>query len=361
MVSLQAAQFTQSKHHMAYRFKLDEPFDKGFRRIAREQLDRTIAELTDGHVAPSGIHESRKALKRLRALLRLAAPAIGDKAFARRNRALRRIARLLSGSRDTAVIAETLDGLVATTQPGAAALDAARDLLNTPDAGRAVTLDADIAETARVLLLKEARQFVHLPFKGKTFAAVHGGLEHSYREARKTLRAAYKTPSDDGFHELRKTVQWHWRHMTLLSRAWPDAFATRVSAARELSQILGDDHDLAMLRHAVRTSEMLAEEHRAVIEDICLSKQAALRRAAEHRAHRLFAEPAGAFVRRIGLYWRFGPDIKAWPPEMFDHAAEAVEPAPAPAAGDLKVVTSPESAVELAAKTPGRSQSQRRA
>lgn len=361
MVSLHAARSLQSKHQMAYRFKLDEPFDKGFRRIAREQLDRTIAELTDVRVAPASVHESRKALKRLRALARLAAPAIGDRAFQRRNRALRRIGRLLSGSRDAAVIAETLAELVAPTQSGAAVLDAVRDQMNNPDAGRAVTLEADVAETVRLLLLKEAKQFAHMPFKGESFAAVQGGLEHSYREARKALRLAYAAPSDDGFHELRKTVQWHWRQMNLLSRAWPEEFATRVAAARELSQILGDDHDLAMLRQAVHASEILGAEHRAVIDEICVAKQHALRRAAEYRARLLFAEPASVFVKRIGHYWLLGPDVKAWPLKNVDRASEPVASAHVASTEDLNAVTSPESAVGLAAKTPGRSQSQRSA
>ncbi len=30
---------------MPYRFKIDEPVEKGFRRIAREQLDVALAEL----------------------------------------------------------------------------------------------------------------------------------------------------------------------------------------------------------------------------------------------------------------------------------------------------------------------------
>ena len=56
---------------MPYRFKIDEPVEKGFRRIAREQLDVALAELAAPQVPPKGVHECRKALKRLRALVRL--------------------------------------------------------------------------------------------------------------------------------------------------------------------------------------------------------------------------------------------------------------------------------------------------
>ena len=57
---------------MPYRFKIEEPVEKGFRRIAREQLDLALTELAAPQVLPKGVHECRKALKRLRALVRLA-------------------------------------------------------------------------------------------------------------------------------------------------------------------------------------------------------------------------------------------------------------------------------------------------
>lgn len=63
---------------MPYRFKIDEPVEKGFRRIAREQVDAALQELAAPEVQPKGVHECRKSLKRLRALVRLAASALGD-------------------------------------------------------------------------------------------------------------------------------------------------------------------------------------------------------------------------------------------------------------------------------------------
>ncbi len=42
---------------MPYRFKINEPVEKGFRRIAREQLDAALAELAAPEIAPSGVHE----------------------------------------------------------------------------------------------------------------------------------------------------------------------------------------------------------------------------------------------------------------------------------------------------------------
>lgn len=292
---------------MAYRFKLDESPDKGLRRIAREQFERAISELSPLDVEPTGVHESRKALKRLRALVRLVGPALGKKVASRRNAALREIARLLSDQRDQAVLSETIDKLDWSVDVETrAALQQLRDHLGKTPLDLKRPLNLDTAQRARLALLKEARHFSKSSFKSRGFEALRPGLHASYRSARRAMKSAYRTQTDDAFHDLRKTVQWHWRQMALLSRAWPEAFEARISAARELSLILGDDHDLAMLSLAASNAENLPASARAAIDRALRKEQRALRSAAEHRAARLFAESAGAFCARIEVYWSAG-------------------------------------------------------
>ena len=52
------------------------------------------------------MHETRKALKRLRALVRLLREELGEQAFERENAALRDVARRLAGARDAEVDGE---------------------------------------------------------------------------------------------------------------------------------------------------------------------------------------------------------------------------------------------------------------
>ncbi len=348
---------------MAYRFKLDEPLDKGFRRIARAQLDRTLAEVSEITTNPSGVHESRKALKRLRALLRLVMPAIGDKSFERRNAALRRIARMLSVSRDADVLAKTYDGVMGANEDLDALLSNARDsVLAQHEQARAV-ITTETAEQVKVLLAKEFKQFSRSSFKGRDFSAIERGLETSYRAVRRALKLIKKKPSDENFHDLRKAVQWHWRHMSLLSRAWPDAFSVRVAASRELSQMLGDDHDLAMLHQAALNARDISNEAQSAIIGECHARQAAIRAAIQPRAARLFAEAPSPFVRRIGSYWAHGCHVTPWPaPSSVVRDSEKVSFVPSLAVSTKSANAPPEagSTNVLAAKTPGRSQSQRR-
>ncbi|MFA5955447.1 CHAD domain-containing protein [Hyphomicrobium sp.] len=289
---------------MPYRFKINEPVEKGFRRIAREQLDASLAELAGPEVGPRNVHECRKSLKRLRSLVRLAADAIGSGKALRRTKSLGDIAKLLSARRDRTVMLETISKLSHETPDTASALDPLKESLGSHAPEEAEALDADIAARARMLLLQEAKKFSRTKFNKRGFAALAGGLEASYRQGRKASKYAYEEPTDENFHDLRKAVQWHWRQMSLLAKAWPDEFAVRVHAARDLSQLLGDDHDLAMLVVAASHSVAMSEEQKETAVAVCRRQQQILRATAEYRSKRLFAEKPEAFVSRVAAYWR---------------------------------------------------------
>jgi CHAD domain-containing protein len=292
---------------MAYRFKIEESLEKGFRRVARLQIARALQELDGSVDVAKHVHESRKAIKRLRALLRLVRPAIGDKAFKARTAALRDVALALSAHRDHSILDETITKLErhAGNEHGALLAEVRR--LAAPAHASGGDLDATTVGALRDSLVREGQRLDKLKFKsaaGTTFAP---GLQHSYERGRTALSKACKKPSDLSFHDLRKASQWHWRHMALLSRAWPEYFEVRVAAARELSQILGDDHDLAVLSAAAK--HVLAGPERAQIEQLIRDRQEALRREAHPRAQRLFAERPRDFVSRISFYWEAGQHI----------------------------------------------------
>jgi CHAD domain-containing protein len=294
---------------MPYRFKINEPVEKGFRRIAREQLDASLGELAGPQVGASSVHECRKALKRLRALVRLASDAIGNAKAGRRTKALGEIAKLLSARRDQTVMLQTIGKLADEVPDAADALAPVNAGLRAHTGDQSAVLDVDIAARARLLLLQETKKFARMQFGKRGFAALEGGLEKSYRQARKATKYAYEEPTDENFHNLRKAVQWHWRQMSLVARAWPDEFAVRVSAARELSQLLGDDHDLAMLVGAASTAADMSVEQKEAAVALCQRQQQVLRATAEFRAKRLFAETPQAFIKRVAAYWRYSRSL----------------------------------------------------
>ena len=290
---------------MAFRLKLAEPFGDGCKRIAREQIDRAQAQLKDADDPPVAVHETRKSLKRLRALLRLIRPSIGDEVFRAENAQLREIARILSGARDRHVLLETIAKLEAGAGASRHTLARnVREVLNGANGGEG-PVDVAAMRQAHSRLAEAKGRFARLRLAGGGFDLVGAGLERSYRQARRAFNAAYDELTDEAFHECRKSTQQHWRHMALLTRAWPACLGARISEARRLSQILGDDHDLAMLVAFVRSEAgaRLGQERIAKVETLARQRQRELRALAKPAGARLFAEGAGALRRRIAVYW----------------------------------------------------------
>src|SRR3954451_21980380 len=97
---------------MAFRLALSESVDKGLRRIVNEEIESAIEHLRkeDDSLQGDGIHEARKSIKKVRAIVRLLMPGLGAAGF-RENRALRDTGRALSKLRDAAALIETVEGL----------------------------------------------------------------------------------------------------------------------------------------------------------------------------------------------------------------------------------------------------------
>lgn len=291
---------------MAYRFKLQEPLAQEVRRVALEQIDLAEEKLASQDDIPEAIHNARRSLKRLRALIRLLRPAIGDAAYRRESERVAGTARLLSGARDVHVMRLTATKLESRFGP---LPDGAGKRLAALLAKEAAAIPSDAGKDGRAQALKRLKQmrkvFTGHALDDLSFAALAEGLERCYRKGRRGFRDAFRKPSDESFHAWRKSVQRHWRHMQLISRAWPEALSARADEAKEVSRLLGEDHDLAVLLAKVTEAapDSLSPEDVAAIGALCRSCQAEIRELAEQRGTRLFAEPAEELRRRIETYW----------------------------------------------------------
>src|SRR5262249_22992681 len=84
------------------------------RRIVRKQLDAAQEELTGEHkrTRDGAVHEVRKCFKRVRAVLRLVRPELGEGVYKAENSCFRDAARPLTEVRDAKIFIETVDALV---------------------------------------------------------------------------------------------------------------------------------------------------------------------------------------------------------------------------------------------------------
>ncbi len=292
---------------MAYRLKLKEPLVKGVRRVAAEQLANAVARLQGDSNPESAVHEARKSLKRTRALLRLVRPGLGDGNFARLNCQLRDVARKLSAARDRDVVRKLLLSLNDAKPSVAKAAARLIAILDEGPAHRrgAVTPARNFSEALNEIDAIRA-EVAEVGLQPAGFDTIIAGLVKSHRSGCKALARALDNPAEEeALHDLRKAAQAYWRQMILIQQAWPEACLARGAAAKRVADLLGQDHDVALVDAVLATPEaqaLTATERRALVRH-CAARHAELRGAALPRARLLFAERSEELGRRMEFLW----------------------------------------------------------
>ncbi|MFZ0042997.1 MAG: CHAD domain-containing protein [Solirubrobacteraceae bacterium] len=296
---------------MAYKFETDESVREAIQRTADEQLANAVEQLRsqiqDDPV--KAVHSARKAVKKERALLRLSRDATRPAKRRRQNVALRDAGRALSETRDAEVFVQALDALSEryTGQVPDAAFAAFRERLDVDrqDARRRLsdpTLAAEVADE-----LEATRQRIsQWSLRHRGWSAIEGGLDRTYRQGRRAFRRARSKPDVERLHEWRKRSKDLWYELRLLAPVGGEAVRGQVKAAHLLADLLGDDHDLAVLREKLtELSDEVAADLDAVL-GLLDHRREQLQSEAMHVGAQVYAESPKAFAKRMHRSWRAG-------------------------------------------------------
>jgi CHAD domain-containing protein len=292
---------------MDYTLDPHEPVSAEVQRIVDSLVADGLAHL-DADDPHEAVHEVRKRCKEVRATLRLVRGVLPT--YSDENAHYRDAARRLSHIRDAQALVETFDDHVAPavrSHDGLAAdsLDAVREtLVDRRDTLAAEeNLDSRLAAVERDLL--DGRDRVDaLPVATDGFDAVAGGLRKSYRRGRDRMADAYADPSTEAFHEWRKRVKYHRYHCYLLRPVWETPMKARRDQLKELSDLTGDEHDLAVFVETMHEEDLFDPETREALATTIEGRRAELRRAARPIGERLFVEEPDDLVDRFAGYWR---------------------------------------------------------
>jgi CHAD domain-containing protein len=318
-----------------------ESLPDGLRRMALEQTDLALEQLeaAEGEKAAKAVHETRKAIKRLRTIVRLLEGELGRDGCAREQATLRAAANHLAGARDAEVMLSTVDALVA---------DGPRKLAARPDISKLRRhLDAERSQAERRMLepanrIRVADQL--RMFRGRVLrwelsqadgiAPVQDGLRRIYKQGRKRHRraAGKRGGRMRTMHQWRKRVkdlryaaeamrrleQQDGRGSKLKGkrrkRAGAESRRLRRTAARadELSELLGEEHDLAVLGtwladHGAQAGVRKGTRRR--LRKLIARRRRKLRRRALRDGRRLYRRKPRAFVRRAARSHRAGAEL----------------------------------------------------
>jgi hypothetical protein len=176
-----------------------------------------------------------------------------------------------------------------------------RDAENRPDA-------AAIIRASVVALDNFAKGAGSWPLEADDFSAVEQGFKRTFRAGRKALARARKQPDDENYHAWRKRVKDHWYHIRLLSGFVGKAIGRREKQLERLSEWLGDDHNIAVLRATSSAESRLfgGRRHLNAFLDLLQELQAQLREKALRQGTRLYAPKPRKLAQRMEHLWTAG-------------------------------------------------------
>ncbi len=297
---------------MAYRLEQKESVGEGIHRIAAEELDAALAQLREelAENPVTAVHEARKSLKKERALLRLVRGSIPKRAFREENRRLRDAGRRLSSLRDAQVAVQTVDGLADrfVGQVSEPAFQRLRDAVGTGEPAGDGEAPMEAAAEATAMDVEQAREALER-WAGRAdgWESLEPGLARAYVDGRDAFALARRDPTDEHLHEWRKRVKDLWYHQRLLHPLWSGMMEAQADELDELSDLLGDDQDLANLAATLRSDasvtagiatdvdpffELIERRREELVDDALVL------------GRRVYAERPKAFVRRHRAYAR---------------------------------------------------------
>jgi CHAD domain-containing protein len=285
-----SARQTRERH---FGLLADEQLAVGMRRMALGQVDLAIEMLAhdDGLLpAEQAVHETRKSLKRLRALIGLLADELGEQTCAHENAVLRDAGLRLASARDTEVMVNTLDDLIKrhpsklAHRRGVARLRAR--LVAERDAAAALALGeaATRMEVLSDLRALRSRVAAWRLSDREGVQAVEPALKRYYRQGRRRQRSVARSTGDRAraMHQWRKRVKDLRYAAEILDRSDADGARALVKGKRAarrrkrargrrggraayihklarqadgLGELLGEEHDLALLSARVRAEK----------------------------------------------------------------------------------------------------------
>jgi len=282
---------------VAFAFAAGERVDVGARRLSREGAEKllsTLAACASSSDQETAVHDARRMLKRLRALMRLVRGAIGKGPQAAANVLLRDAGQGLSGARDAVVVLQAFEKL-AGDDPHGAGVRAGLRRARTAATKKVIDVEP-IAEKVRVF----EDSVDQWTFADDGWGAIEPGVFRTYQQGRRALSSARKAHESEVLHELRKRSKDLQYQLALLRETWPSVIGGYHDALTELGELLGDDHDLAVLGDVLKKRRTLdITPWLAKIEDRRLTQRARIFPLAE----RIFFDRPRAWTARIGAWW----------------------------------------------------------
>ncbi len=282
---------------MAFGISRREDIGAAYRRLILEDIAAARAGLLDPSLSPGeGVHGARRRLKRIRSIVRLIRPALGQRYAAYRDD-IRSVAKTLAVFRDADVLQAMATDLRAASGPDQQVfIEAAIGSLNMERPNRRRGTLIPVLRALEELELDA--DDLPVPKDGK--ALYLRAVERAYRRGRRAMQRARKTRAAADFHRWRKDAKDLWHLLELARRRLPKKMRRHAARTDTLAEILGLDHDYWMTgEHMAKVSGDRSNQE--ATRQLVAARRKRLQRDALKRGKRLYRRRPRAFLKLIRL------------------------------------------------------------
>jgi len=238
----------------SYALHPDEKISHGFFRVLGELCARA-EELPGSSVPmPELTHEGRVLIKRMRALLWFAHPALDESAYAQAKADLRRASSILAGQRDLKVTQATLEKIAKKTTKEKILIAVRASLESLAQENATDETDAQRAKLARAVAIIGRLSTLIKRSTAKTakWPSPSKRLRKAFRLVREAERKAESTGEDTAFHTWRKKAKRLFFELQLTETESAKPKRRILKDADDLQDTLGNHQDVVVVSSKLR-------------------------------------------------------------------------------------------------------------
>jgi CHAD domain-containing protein len=272
-----------AKSDFTFAFHSDEKTSDGFFRILKAVGDQAQALIESDQAGGEPVHEGRVLIKRTRALLWFARPALAHVLYERSKNELRKASGLLAKQRDLRVTESTLEqiGEEVTPRDRTAIEETLAQLKQPPMPLAKEKGELDKAMRLLVRLIESIKVA-----KDAAWPSVAARVEKAYQTAQKAARKARKTKDDLDVHNWRKKAKRLFYELELSNGHAAGQTRHALKDADELQDRLGQHQDCVVVEKCLFDAPSLTAAALRVAE-ILRGRKKLLRKKSRKTARRL--------------------------------------------------------------------------
>jgi CHAD domain-containing protein len=291
---------------MPYKLISGRPLAQEIRRLLDQETIAATTTLTQASPAAQicSVHDTRKHIKKARALLRMSRRPLGRR-YLEVDHELRTANRALGPLGDAHRVLETLaairrEGIV---RLPTTTFSTVRLQLEARAAAIEAGASVDDVRARTVRLLKSLRQEVAAAdLQGLDRSAIVGEIRDVHAAARHARRRATKRPSVDSFHRWRRHVKREWHLFRLVAELTGDRLRDERHQLAALDACLGELHDVDVLTSALAANSPLSRMEMSHVLKALRGHARDLRRLARRLSSVLDERPQ-SLARRVRMLW----------------------------------------------------------